>query len=97
MTQIKQTASYQNPKTKKKKNKNKNKKNQEPHTMQELPPGFRFFPVEEELVDFYLRNKLEGKREDIDCVIRVVDIYSIEPWDLPSKKKERIFCFIWFM
>lgn len=52
--------------------------------MQELPPGFRFYPTEEELVSFYLLNKLEAKREDINRVIKVIDIYSIEPWDLPS-------------
>ncbi|KAL5579771.1 hypothetical protein UlMin_012213 [Ulmus minor] len=59
--------------------------------MQEpLPPGFRFYPTEEELVSFYLRNKLEGKREEINRVIKVIDIYSIEPWDLPNHSGE--FC-----
>ncbi|KAJ7976157.1 putative NAC domain-containing protein [Quillaja saponaria] len=52
------------------------------------PPGFRFFPTEEELVSFYLHNKLEGKREDLnqvmDRVIPVVDIYDYNPWDLPQ-------------
>lgn len=52
--------------------------------MEELPPGYRFYPTEEELVSFYLLNKLEGKRDDTRRVIPVVDIYSKEPWDLPS-------------
>lgn len=52
--------------------------------MENLPPGFRFYPTEEELVSFYLHNKLEGNRHDIDRVIKVVDIYNIEPWHLPS-------------
>ncbi|XP_062082576.1 NAC domain-containing protein 90-like [Humulus lupulus] len=56
--------------------------------MQELPPGFRFYPTEEELVSFYLRNKLESKREEINRVIKVIDIYSIEPWDLPKYSGE---------
>lgn len=51
--------------------------------MEELPPGFRFYPTEEELVSFYLLNKLEGKRQEIDRVIKIVDIYNIEPWNLP--------------
>ncbi|KAK6244491.1 hypothetical protein QUC31_010900 [Theobroma cacao] len=55
--------------------------------MEDMPPGFRFYPTEEELVSFYLRNKLEGKREDLnrlmDRVIPVVDIYDFNPWDLP--------------
>lgn len=54
--------------------------------MSSLPPGFRFFPTEEELVGFYLLNKLEGKREGLERVIPVVDIYSRDPWELPSKK-----------
>lgn len=54
--------------------------------MEDLPPGFRFYPTEEELVSFYLRNKLEGSRQDLDRlmnrVIPVVDIYEFNPWDL---------------
>ncbi|KAK7312656.1 hypothetical protein VNO77_36694 [Canavalia gladiata] len=52
--------------------------------MEDHPPGFRFFPTEEELVGFYLRNKLEGQRNDIDRVIPVVDINGVEPWNLPT-------------
>lgn len=54
-----------------------------------LPPGFRFYPTEEELVSFYLYHKLEGGREDlngvVDQIIPVLDIYQFNPWDLPSK------------
>ncbi|XP_010059533.2 NAC domain-containing protein 90 [Eucalyptus grandis] len=56
--------------------------------MEGLPPGFRFFPTEEELVSFYLRNKLEATREAllgmIQRVIPVLDIYEFNPWDLPQ-------------
>jgi len=54
--------------------------------MEDHPPGFRFFPTEEELVGFYLHNKLEGLRNAaaIDRVIPVVDINALEPWNLPS-------------
>ncbi|KAI4318817.1 hypothetical protein MLD38_032482 [Melastoma candidum] len=52
-----------------------------------LPPGFRFFPTEEELVTYYLPNKIRPRREHlgrlIDLVIPVVDIYEFNPWDLP--------------
>ncbi|CAK9187532.1 unnamed protein product [Ilex paraguariensis] len=51
--------------------------------MDNQAPGFRFYPTEEELVSFYLNNKLEGTREDLDPVIPVVDIYKYSPWDLP--------------
>ncbi|XXG41617.1 hypothetical protein AAC387_Pa01g2049 [Persea americana] len=52
--------------------------------MSSLPPGFRFFPTEDELVGFYLRHKLEGNREGLERVIPIVDIYSLDPWVLPS-------------
>ncbi|KAF8044209.1 hypothetical protein BT93_A2252 [Corymbia citriodora subsp. variegata] len=56
--------------------------------MEGLPPGFRFFPTEEELVSFYLRNRLEAAKEDllgkIHRVIPVLDIYEFNPWDLPQ-------------
>nr|DAD48476.1 TPA_asm: hypothetical protein HUJ06_018413 [Nelumbo nucifera] len=52
--------------------------------MEDLPPGFRFYPTEEELITFYLGSKLEGKRDDLDCVIPVLDIYELDPWQLPQ-------------
>ncbi|KAI3974274.1 hypothetical protein MKX01_030943 [Papaver californicum] len=49
-----------------------------------VPPGFRFHPTEEELVDYYLRNKISSRRIDLN-VIKDVDLYKIEPWDLQEK------------
>ncbi|XP_010533763.1 PREDICTED: NAC domain-containing protein 7-like [Tarenaya hassleriana] len=46
-----------------------------------VPPGFRFHPTDEELVDYYLRKKIASKRIEIDF-IKDVDLYKIEPWDL---------------
>ncbi|KAI3706960.1 hypothetical protein L6452_25072 [Arctium lappa] len=46
-----------------------------------VPPGFRFHPTDEELVDYYLRKKIASKRIDLD-VIKDIDLYRIEPWDL---------------
>ncbi|CAK8576407.1 unnamed protein product [Lathyrus sativus] len=49
------------------------------------PPGFRFFPTEEELVSFYLKNKLQGEKSNaFDRVIPVIDINGVEPWNLPT-------------
>ncbi|XP_022731098.1 NAC domain-containing protein 90-like [Durio zibethinus] len=56
----------------------------------EVATGFRFFPTEEELVSFYLHNQLEGKRQDMHLVIPVLNIYDVEPWDLPQLAGE--FC-----
>ncbi|CAN4080833.1 unnamed protein product [Withania somnifera] len=46
-----------------------------------VPPGFRFHPTDEELVDYYLRKKITSRRIGLD-VIKEVDLYKIEPWDL---------------
>ncbi|CAK9153326.1 unnamed protein product [Ilex paraguariensis] len=53
--------------------------------MDDRTPGFRFYPTEEELVSFYLHNKLEGTRQDLDRAIPMVDIYEYNPWDLPRE------------
>ncbi|KAB8388287.1 hypothetical protein FH972_024763 [Carpinus fangiana] len=46
-------------------------------------PGFRFHPTDEELIGFYLRRKVENKPMSIE-LIKQVDIYKYDPWDLPS-------------
>ncbi|XVF19683.1 hypothetical protein REPUB_Repub11eG0131700 [Reevesia pubescens] len=50
----------------------------------EVATGFRFFPTEEELVSFYLRNQLDGKRPEMHLVIPVLNIYDVEPSELPQ-------------
>lgn len=49
-----------------------------------LPPGFRFHPTDEELVAYYLKRKINGRKIDLE-VIAEVDLYKCEPWELPSK------------
>jgi hypothetical protein len=50
----------------------------------QVPPGFRFHPTDEELVDYYLRKKVAARRIDLN-VIKDVDLYKIEPWDLQGQ------------
>ncbi|KAK8630464.1 hypothetical protein V6N13_079256 [Hibiscus sabdariffa] len=49
-----------------------------------LPPGFRFHPTDEELVVYYLKNKINGRRIELE-IIPEVDLYKCEPWDLPGR------------
>ncbi|KAL3844656.1 hypothetical protein ACJIZ3_002059 [Penstemon smallii] len=46
-------------------------------------PGFRFHPTDEELVGFYLKKKLQQWSLPIE-LIKQVDIYKYDPWDLPK-------------
>ncbi|GLJ49064.1 hypothetical protein SUGI_1511880 [Cryptomeria japonica] len=46
-----------------------------------LPLGYRFRPTEEELLDYYLKKRIASERIDMD-LIRDIDLYKIEPWDL---------------
>ncbi|XP_061346166.1 protein FEZ [Gastrolobium bilobum] len=48
-----------------------------------IMPGFRFHPTDEELVDFYLKRKIQQKPLAIE-LIKQVDIYKYDPWDLPK-------------
>ncbi|GMI84009.1 JUNGBRUNNEN 1, NAC domain containing protein 42 [Hibiscus trionum] len=55
------------------------------NTDEDVPlPGFRFHPTDEELVGFYLRRKVENKSLRIDQLIKHIDIYKYDPWDLPK-------------
>ncbi|CAL9124941.1 unnamed protein product [Musa acuminata var. zebrina] len=46
-------------------------------------PGFRFHPTEEELLDFYLKRMVLGKKLQFD-VITSINLYRHEPWELPG-------------
>ncbi|XP_057492373.1 NAC domain-containing protein 37-like [Actinidia eriantha] len=49
-----------------------------------VPPGFRFHPTDEELVGYYLKKKVASQKIDLD-VIRDIDLYRIEPWDIQER------------
>ncbi|CAA2933370.1 NAC domain-containing 43 [Olea europaea subsp. europaea] len=52
----------------------------------QVPPGFRFHPTEEELLQYYLRKKADLQKIDLD-VIPDVDLNKLEPWDIQEKCK----------
>lgn len=49
-----------------------------------LAPGFRFHPTDVELVRYYLKRKVLGKKFMTNAIAEV-DIYKFEPPDLPEK------------
>ncbi|KAL6634767.1 hypothetical protein ACP70R_027438 [Stipagrostis hirtigluma subsp. patula] len=52
-----------------------------------LPPGFRFYPSDEELVCHYLHNKVAGERTTPGTTLVEVDLHAREPWELPEVAK----------
>lgn len=59
---------------------------QDEHENDVVMPGFRFHPTEEELVEFYLRRKVEGKRFNVE-LITFLDLYRYDPWELPGSSR----------
>jgi hypothetical protein len=49
-----------------------------------LPPGFRFYPTDEELLVQYLCRKVAGHQFNLQ-IIGEIDLYKFDPWVLPSK------------
>ncbi|KAK3197954.1 hypothetical protein Dsin_021369 [Dipteronia sinensis] len=52
----------------------------------DLPPGFRFHPTDEEIITYYLTQKVMNSSFDA-CAVGEVDLNKCEPWDLPKKAK----------
>ena len=48
-----------------------------------LPPGFRFHPTDVELVSYYLKRKIMGKKLFVEAISEV-ELYKFAPWDLPG-------------
>ncbi|XP_050236276.1 NAC domain-containing protein 100 [Mercurialis annua] len=49
-----------------------------------LPPGFRFHPTDEELITYYLTTKVSNISFTSKAIVDV-DLNKSEPWDLPGK------------
>ncbi|KAE8681507.1 NAC domain-containing protein 77 [Hibiscus syriacus] len=52
--------------------------------MENLPPGFRFHPTDEELITYYLSHKVSDISFTSKAIVDV-DLNKSEPWDLPAK------------
>ncbi|KAI3894245.1 hypothetical protein MKX03_021835 [Papaver bracteatum] len=51
-----------------------------------MPPGFRFYPNDEELVCHYLYQKINGSSKRSPSMVEV-DLQACEPWQLPDVAK----------
>ncbi|XP_059660343.1 NAC domain-containing protein 21/22-like [Cornus florida] len=51
-----------------------------------LPPGFRFYPSDEELVCHYLHKKIANE-EVLKGTLMEIDLHTCEPWQLPEMAK----------
>lgn len=49
-----------------------------------LPPGFRFYPSDEELVCHYLYKKIANE-EVLKGTLVEIDLHTCEPWQLPGR------------
>lgn len=52
----------------------------------DLPPGFRFHPTDEEIITYYLTEKVMNSNFTASA-IGEADLNKCEPWDLPKKAK----------
>lgn len=48
-----------------------------------LPPGFRFYPSDEELVCHYLYKKIMNEQVLKGTLVEI-DLHTCEPWQLPG-------------
>ncbi|EPS72463.1 nam-like protein 2 [Genlisea aurea] len=48
-----------------------------------IPPGFRFHPTDIELIMYYLKRKVTGRKFHFEAISEV-NIYKFSPWDLPD-------------
>lgn len=49
-----------------------------------LPPGFRFYPRDEELVSHYLHKRIANEMQSLETMVEI-DLHSCEPWQLPGE------------
>lgn len=56
----------------------------DPLSQLSLPPGFRFYPTDEELLVQYLCRKVAGHNFSMQ-IIGEIDLYKFDPWVLPGK------------
>ena len=56
----------------------------DPLSQLSLPPGFRFYPTDEELLVQYLCRKVAGHGFSLE-IIGEIDLYKFDPWILPSE------------
>ena len=59
----------------------------------QFPPGVRFYPSDEELIVYYLHNKVNSRPLPA-AVVGEIELYSYNPWDLPSLFSNLSTCYV---
>lgn len=60
-----------------------------------LPPGFRFYPSDEELVCHYLYKKIANE-DVLKGTLVEIDLHTCEPWQLPGEFSfSKLIYFLW--
>lgn len=67
----------------------------DPLSQLSLPPGFRFYPTDEELMVQYLCRKVAGQHFSLQ-IIAEINLYKFDPWVLPSEFSIP-FCFFFLL
>ena len=49
-----------------------------------LPPGFRFYPRDDELVCHYLYKRIANEMQPLETMVEI-DLHICEPWQLPGE------------
>ncbi|KAJ0651255.1 putative transcription factor NAM family [Helianthus annuus] len=61
-----------------------------------LPPGFRFYPSDDELVCHYLYKKIANEDARKGTLMEI-DLHTCEPWQLPGEFRGCSFFFFSFL
>lgn len=67
----------------------------DPLSQLSLPPGFRFYPTDEELLVQYLCRKVAGYQFSLQ-IIAEIDLYKFDPWVLPSKSQNPFLIWLFY-
>ncbi|KAJ8898763.1 hypothetical protein K2173_005074 [Erythroxylum novogranatense] len=64
--------------------------------MEEQLVGFRFHPTDEEIINHYLKLKMDGDDSQVANVIGEIELARVEPWELPGLSRLQSNDQVWY-